>query len=84
MAKGIFDGLTEQNDYGETVMGQDGIESFMNSIGVDPTGLVCILIANYMEASYMGEFKWDEFKKGCSKLGCDSIDSWKKVVPRLT
>ena len=37
----------------------------------------------YMEASYMGEFKWDEFKKGCSKLGCDSIDSWKKAVPKL-
>ena len=54
-------------------MGQDGIESFMNAIGVDPTGMVCILIAMYMEAAYMGEFKWEEFKKGCSKLGVDSI-----------
>jgi len=36
-----------------------------------------------MEAKYMGEFSWAEFKKGCSKLGADSVDSWKNVVPRL-
>jgi len=45
--------------------------------------LVAISISSYMQAEYMGEYKWHEFKKGCQALGCDTVDSWKKVVPRL-
>ena len=36
-----------------------------------------------MGAEFMGEYKWPEFKKGCSALGCDSIASWTAVLPRL-
>lgn len=65
-------------------MDQDGIMSFMGRIGVNgETDQVAIMIAMYMEAQYMGEFKWPEFKKGCQTLGVDSIQSWSQVVPRL-
>ena len=36
-----------------------------------------------MGAEYMGEYKWPEFKKGCLALGCDSIQGWKSVLPRI-
>ena len=69
---------------GEVVMDQDGIESFMGQLGVDAqTDVLAISISQAMEAEYMGEYKWSEFKKGCAALGCDSIASWTAVLPRL-
>ena len=37
----------------------------------------------YMMAESMGEYTKPEFVKGCETLGCDSIDKWKAVLPRL-
>jgi len=31
----------------------------------------------------MGEYTWDEFKKGSETLGCDSIQAWQRIVPNL-
>ena len=55
----------------------------MQQIGVDTQEIAAIVISKYMGAEYMGEYKWSEFNKGCKDLGCDSIQSWKAVVPRL-
>ena len=82
-AKEVFDGFKSTNEFGEICMEQDAIESWLQQIGVDPQEVLAIYIAMFMEAKYMGEFSWAEFKKGCSKLGADSVDSWKNVVPRL-
>ena len=82
-AKEVFDGFKSTNEFGEICMEQDAIESWLQQIGVDPQEVLAIYIAMFMEAKYMGEFSWPEFKKGCSKLGADSVDSWKNVVPRL-
>jgi len=69
---------------GEVVMDYDGINSFMQQIGVNAeTDVVFVKIAQYMTAKYMGEFTWEEFNKGCAALGCDSVASWKAVLPRL-
>ena len=43
--------------------------------------MVTILISQYMQAHYMGEYTFEEFKKGSETLGCDSIQAWKNVVP---
>lgn len=45
--------------------------------------MVTILISQYMQAHYMGEYTFEEFKKGSETLGCDSIQAWKNVVPQL-
>jgi len=52
----LFNTYKTTNEYGEVVMDQDGIENFMQQIGVDPTKLEAILISMYMGAQYMGEF----------------------------
>ena len=65
-------------------MDQDGIESFMTQLGVNAeTDIVVIVIAQYMDAKFMGEFTWPEFEKGCKDLACDSVQSWTKILPRL-
>lgn len=69
---------------GETVIDQDGIESFMSRLGIDAqTDVICILISMYMDAKYMGEYTWPEFDKGCASLGVDSIQGWQAILPRL-
>ena len=82
-AKAIFDGHSSNNEYGEVCMEQDAIETWLQSIGVDPQEVLAIYIAMQMKATFMGEFKWGEFKTGCGALGVDSNDSWKAIVPRL-
>lgn len=82
-AKAVFDGLASQNEYGETCMEQDAIESWLTSISVDPQEVLAIYIAMHMKAAFMGEFKWAEFKTGCTAFGVDSVDSWKAIVSRL-
>lgn len=65
-------------------MDSDGIDSFFTQLGINSeTDVVVIMVAMYMEANYMGEFTWVEFEKGCKALGCDSIESWTAVIPRL-
>ena len=83
-AQQIFNGFKTKDENGQDIMDQDGIESFMQQIGVDAaTDIVAIVISKYMGAEYMGEYKWSEFNKGCRDLNCDSIASWTAVVPRL-
>ena len=83
-AKALFDGFKSTNEMGEVVMDQDAIESFMSQIGVDASSdIVAIWISHYMEAQYMGEFQWEEFKKGCQKLSVHSIAGWTSAVARL-
>ena len=65
-------------------MNQDGIESFMGQIGINAqTDQLAILVSMHMEARYMGEYTWAEFKKGCQALGADDIASWTAAVPRM-
>lgn len=82
--KAMFDGMKSVNDMGEEVMDEDAIESWMSQIGVDSsTDVVAILISEYMDAAYMGEYQLSEFKKGCAALGCDSISKWQNIIGRL-
>ena len=68
----------------EIVMDDEGISRFMADLGVNAeTDIIAIQISQYMDAKYMGEYQKAEFLKGCSALGCDSIQSWKAVIPRL-
>lgn len=65
-------------------MEEEGIVAFYADMGVDmETDIVCLLISSYMQAETMGEYKKPEFVKGCEVLGCDDINTWKAVLPRL-
>ena len=65
-------------------MPQDGIEKFYADLGVNPeTDVVVILISQKMGAECMGEYKLDEFQKGCQELNCSSIANFKSALPRL-
>ena len=83
-ARALFDGFKTQDETGQEIMDQDGIESFMTQIGVDAQAdIVVVVISQYMAAEYMGEYKWSEFNKGCKALNCDSIASWKTITSKL-
>ena len=83
-AQALFDGYKSTNDMGEVVMDQDGINAFMTQCGVDAeTDVLFIKISQYMEAAFMGEYTSEEFNKGSTALGCDSIASWTAILPRL-
>ena len=62
-------------------MDQDGIEAFFGQLNVNAQeDIVAIHVASYCEAESMGEFKQAEFVKGCTTLGCDSIQTWKDCL----
>jgi hypothetical protein len=66
------------------VMREDGVENFFKAIGVNPaTDLTFWLISMQMDAKDYGEYKYSEFLAGCTVNGCDTIEKWIQMVPRL-
>ena len=61
----------------------DGIEKFFSDIGLDLADLEVLVISYYMKADEMGKFTYDQFKKGCTELGVDTLDKWKALVPQM-
>ena len=62
-------------------MEDDGIEKFFKDMGINvETDIIFYVIAKYMGAKQNGEFSFDEFKKGCEVLGCDTIAAWKNTI----
>ena len=54
------------------IMDDEGIEKFYNSIGVQATDPVTLLISYAMEAKTGGEYSAAEFKKGCQVINVDT------------
>ena len=62
-------------------MTDEGIENFFKDLGLDAeTDITVLLVSKYMGATQMGEYSYDQFKKGCEALGCENIADWKKTV----
>lgn len=72
-----------------TFMEEDGIAQFWTDIGVDmEQDIVSLMGSYYMQTGkdnqiVMGEYRKNEFLKGCEALGCDDIASWKTAVTKL-
>ena len=61
----------------------EGIEKFMNDIGLSLEQLECLTIGYKMGADTMGKFTYDQFKKGCTDMGADTLQKWQAAVPQL-
>ena len=61
----------------------DGVEKLFHDLQVDMEDPVTLLISFYMNAKEQGEYKLDEFKHGCNRMGVDSLAGMKKLVPDL-
>lgn len=57
---------------------------FYGDLGVDPqSDNITLYISYLMNAATMGEYSFDEFKQGLSKLGVSSVDELKRKLPNL-
>ena len=61
----------------------EGIEKFMNDIGLSLEQLECLTIGYKMGADTMGKFTYDQFKKGCTDMGADTLQKRQAAVPQL-
>ena len=55
----------------------------MNDIGLSLEDLECLAVGYKMGADTMGQFTYDQFKKGCQEMGCDSLKKWQDAIPQL-
>ena len=75
----LFNSYKSEQD----LMEDDGIERFCSDLGVNAeTDLIVLMVAKYMEAKQMGEFTFEEFKRGSETLGCDTVSAWKNIIQK--
>eukprot|EP00128_Syssomonas_multiformis_P001696 Colp12_sorted_trinity150504_noHs@30853 len=72
-----------RDDPAEDAIGPEGVEKLCNDLEVDPSDIVMLVIAWKMNAATMGEFKRKEFVDGMVKMGVESMDGLKKLLPSL-
>mmetsp|Transcript_5125 Transcript_5125/g.15623 ORF Transcript_5125/g.15623 Transcript_5125/m.15623 type:complete len:257 (-) Transcript_5125:700-1470(-) len=70
-------------DEGEEDIGISGLERFCSDLGVEPTDVIMLLIAWRMKAATMCVFTRDEWIRGFSAVGADTIDKMKAAFPAL-
>ena len=59
-------------------MDMEQINQFYLDIGVEAeSDLVVFQISQMMGCTYMGEYTWQEFERGCIMQQCDTTDKWK-------
>ena len=61
----------------------DGLERLCNDLGVEPTDPVMLMLAWKMKAKTMCVFTREEWSRGLSELGCESIDDMKGSFPDM-
>jgi hypothetical protein len=65
-------------------MDEDQIEIFYKDMGVDSgSDIVALLVSMHMGAKKMGCYEKSEFIEGCKSVGADTIEGWKKALPKL-
>ena len=64
-------------------MDGEGIMAFFESIKVDITDPIVLVIMYYMGASEQMNLKYEEFKKGCQSLNADTLEKWHRIIPDL-
>lgn len=61
----------------------DGVTTFINDLGVDPTDVVMVVVSYHMKAATMCEYTWQEFQQGFMDMEVDSVASLKSKLPEL-
>jgi len=64
-------------------IGIDGMTRFLQDLEVDPEDVVVLVLAWHLNASEMGSFTRDEFIKGFSQTGTDSIPKMKNQLKQM-
>ncbi len=55
----------------------DGIEALCKDLAIDANDVSIFIFAWHCNASTLGEFSWEEFRRGAEELRIDSIASFK-------
>jgi len=61
----------------------DGIVRFCADLGIDTQDFIVLGISWKMEASTMCVYTKDEWRRGMEKMGVDSVDALKRILPEL-
>lgn len=64
-------------------IGVDGLVSFCEDLGVDPSDIAMLCISHHMNAATMLEYSKEEWTNGMIKMAVDSIDKLKRKLPEL-
>eukprot|EP00850_Spirogloea_muscicola_P018924 SM000179S03396 [mRNA] locus=s179:67585:69392:- [translate_table: standard] len=75
--------LAYADDGKDAAIGPDGVEALCQDLGVAPTDIRILLLAWKLQASQMGYFTLDEWRRGMKALRADSIDKLRKALPTL-
>ncbi|CAJ0838268.1 17555_t:CDS:10 [Entrophospora sp. SA101] len=65
------------------VISVDGVIKYCNDLGVDPEDVVMLVMAWHLKAEKIGEFKYEGFIEGWSKLRCDTLLKMRAAIPSL-
>lgn len=77
----LFDKYKEADD-SDTIQ-ISGVEQFCKDLGVDPTDPVMLLISWQMRCKTMCVFTREEWSRGFTEMGCDSIEALRESFPTL-
>lgn len=61
----------------------EGIGKLCEDLGVEPDDIVMLVLSWHLNAAHMYEYSREEFEKGLTKLGCDSLEKLKAKLPSL-
>jgi len=75
--------FNKYKDAKEDAITIEGLERFCNDIALDPLDPVMLVLAHALSADKYCEFTKQQFVEGFSKLGCDSLENIKEVIPNL-
>ena len=64
-------------------IGLDGVVKFLEDLQLDPNNRTVLIIAWKFKAQLQCQFSREEFLRGMTELGCDSVDKLKARLPSL-
>lgn len=64
-------------------IGTDGVIRLLEDLHLDPASVLVLIFAWKLKAATQCEFSKEEFVKGMTELGCDSLDKLRAKLPSL-
>ncbi|GBF90080.1 hypothetical protein Rsub_02788 [Raphidocelis subcapitata] len=81
--KGIEALFAKYKDAADGAIRAEGVGSFCEDLGVDPSDVVMLVLSWRLNAATMCEYTRDEFVGGLQRLGCDSLEKIKRRLPEM-
>lgn len=79
----LFDSYKAISETQEDLIGPIGVEALCRDLGIDTGSRSALLLCHKMNASRMGYFTRDEFRRGFQQLSATSLAQLKKALPKL-